>query len=487
MKLIDYAYVPDDVRRSMQRFIDKTPRLTPHRIENCELPHGCTPVHATVGFYKKEAQYVIYLDRAVRYSGSNQQLKKLCEWSKLVFANFNDMTRFFDSLIGENAPITPPSRKKPPSTPQRNNVVRDNSGAYDTNPVINMDEVTIPAEAVQKPLNYKDIQHELSKNVMGQDAALETIAFKSAQHHNKKNPKKPLSIVAYGPPGTGKSEAAKALAKTMSKLSGQPYAVQWVDLNTYTEAHSVHKLTGAPPGYVGYDDTPVFETVVQNPRTVFILDELDKAHPEVLKVFMAILDEGRLAARKQLPNGTREYSFNHSVFFFTSNYRLSEPKKRIGFGFSDVEDVKCADDAIEVSYTEETPENEQAEVTKRIYKETEAARKAFVDAGNLREIASRFNCFVEFKELSAEAKVRILAKQIIETGFEYNIRLTHISSTILQALIDAATTENALTVRSFKNVIEGYLSAAFAEAGANYGGQTVRLEGTIDAPEVVPE
>ncbi len=100
------------------------------------------------------------------------------------------------------------------------------------------------------------------------------------------------------------------------------------------------------------------------------------------------------------------------------------------------------------------------------------------------EIASRFTAFAEFQPLSDEAKIRILAKQVVESAREYNIRLSHISASILQALVNAATTENVLTVRSYKSVIEGYLAAAFAEAGGKLGGQAVRLEGTLEAPQI---
>ena len=83
--------------------------------------------------------------------------------------------------------------------------------------------------------------------------------------------------------------------------------------------------------------------------------------------------------------------------------------------------VQSEDNAVEINYPETASPDEHSELTKRIYRNTEAARKAFVEAGVLREIASRFNCFVEFKELSPEAKIRILVKQVIETGFEYNL------------------------------------------------------------------
>ncbi|MCL1876568.1 AAA family ATPase [Candidatus Saccharibacteria bacterium] len=254
-----------------------------------------------------------------------------------------------------------------------------------------------------------------------------------------------------------------------------------------TEKHSVYRLIGSPPGYLGYDDVPVFEAVINNPYTIFIFDELDKAHSEVLKTFMSILDEGRCAARKEQKDHSREYDFRHCIFIFTSNFRLGSPaKNKVGFSPSDeIERISHVDEAVNISWRKETPEDSFGTVTQRIFRETEAARKAFVEAGVLREIASRFNCFVEFQELDDKAKIQILAKQVIATGCEYGIKLTYIASAVLQGLINAAMSGDALTVRSFKSVIEGYLAVAFAEAGARYEGQAVRLEGTLEMPRVV--
>jgi len=472
MKLTDFGRLAASDYRQFERQINSLPQRRAIWIDDCELPPGSTPARATLSFHKESAaRYVMCLDREVSYSGDNRAMQALCEDMYLQFPSFAEMKQFFQALPSEPAQLGP-----------------EEGEVYDLDTVVDMDQLTPPSGATQPAPDYQTIQRELLKSIMGQETAVETIAHQTALHLNKIKPKKPLSIVAYGPPGTGKSESAKALAGALSKLSPHKYATVWTELNTFTEPHTVYRLIGSPPGYVGYNDSPVLEAVTHNSYTVFIFDEIEKAHPDVIKVFMSILDEGRCSARKELADGSREFNFKHCIFFFTSNLRLGEaPKGKIGFSLSDdVMDIRGHDDAIEVSYRKDQPEDEHTALTKRIYRDTEAARRAFVATGVLREIASRFNCFVEFRELSAEAKIRILAKQVIETGFEYNIRLTYISSAILQSLIDAATSENALTVRSFKSVIEGCLAVPFAAAGARYGGQTVRLKGTMEEPMINP-
>jgi len=482
MKLSEFANASDRDYCDLQHQIDTLPQQISLGFDDCELPAGCMPRRATVGFYKESATgYAMYLDGNAQYSGCNQALGALCEKHQ-IFHGFDEMKRFLCSLPAEPSP--------PLATPAEPSTVSPNTAdAAVPNNVVNISELTLPTGSVRAEPDRTAIQCELEKSIMGQDEAVETMAHQVALHLRKNNPKKPLSIVCYGPPGTGKSEIAKLLPKILSKLGAHQYAEVWTDLNQFTEVHSVYRLIGSPPGYLGYDDKSIFEAVTQNPYSVFIWDEIEKAHPEVLKTMMAILDEGRCASRKALPDGSREYNFKNCIFIFTSNLQLGKtsPERKIGFSISsDVEDIRNKDNTIEVSYCEKSPGDEYSELTRRIYRNTEAARKAFVSAGNLREIASRFNCFIEFKELSDEAKINILVKQVIETGFEYNIRLAQISPEVMQELINASMSESSLTVRSFKSVIEGYLAEPFAQAAASGTGQPVRLEGDLNAPKIYP-
>ena len=248
-----------------------------------------------------------------------------------------------------------------------------------------------------------------------------------------------------------------------------------------------------PAGYVGYDDEPIFESVAKNDRTIMICDELDKAHPEVLKVFMSILDEGRCVANKPRADDSREYDFRNCIFVFTSNYNLASTgdaafgRRRIGFNVRDTtESADNSSKGIDVDYETETQEDIAQSLPLQIYKETELARKNFVKAGTLREIASRFQCFVNFDPLSKQAKCKILAKQIVESGLEYSHAISYISPNIMQGIINAAMSGDSLTVRSFRAIIEGYLAPVFANTEI-LENQTYRLEGALDAPQMTPQ
>ena len=432
----------------------------------CLFPETCNPREVCLSFVKTADGYTFRVNPHFRYDGSNAIMVLLADQGTVSFSSWQEAEQALRTFTEEDAKPT----------------------TGDTNPdtLTNWDEISVPEQSESQTPSSEHLKERLQKMVIGQDDSTEAIAYVVAQHLAKKNPTKPVSILASGSPGVGKSETAKVLAKILSQDCGQEYAVSWTDLNNFTEAFSVYRLIGAPAGYVGYEDEAVFEVVERNPYTIFIFDELDKAHPEVLKTFMAILDEGRCASRKALSDGSREFDFKHCIFFFTSNYDLSSSqpaKRRIGFTVSDdVEDIHLEENEVSVSYRDEQASSISDEsLPMRIYRENEAARKAFVGVG-----VSRFQCFVNFKPLSAKAKTRILAKQIIEMGFEYSHAISYVSPDIMQSLIDAAMSGDSLTVRSFKSVIEGYLAPVFARTEVMEN-RTYRLEGTLEEPQMIAE
>ena len=454
----------DDLRLKMlMKPYDSTRHFKLVLPEECiGIEEGATTTLST--FITSNGQFGVDISEPVEYRGNSVAFKRLATGDVVAFREWEDFMHFMRSLYAELKPESP-----------------------DLNTITEYDQLIVP-KARDEPYGDEDLKAKISQRVMGQEFAIDTIAYQTAMALRKQKPMKPISFMCYGQPGTGKSESAKALADILSRHPATPFNTVWVDLNTFTEAFSVYRLTGAPPGYVGYDDKPVFEAVEDNPYTVFIFDELDKAHPEVIKVCMAILDEGRCASRKELKGHVREYDFKHCIFFFTTNFDLSAvapaARKKIGFA------IDCGpDNAVDVSYSKQASAK-KLPLPQQIYAETERARQALTNrTGTLQEIASRFTCFVEFSPLGDAAKIRILAKQIVETGMEYGVRLAYIAPGIMQEVINAVSAENSLTVRSFKAVIERYLAFNFAATGAVSGpdtGEEFRLEGSLQKPKLLP-
>ena len=158
------------------------------------------------------------------------------------------------------------------------------------------------------------LEDELHKRVVGQDEAVEAVSNAVRQSRaGLSDPKRPIgSFIFLGPTGVGKTELARALAEF---LYGSEDAMIRLDMSEYMEKHAVSRLVGAPPGYVGYDEGgQLTEAVRRRPYAVVLLDEIEKAHPEVFNILLQILDDGRLTDNKG-----RTVSFKNSILIMTSN------------------------------------------------------------------------------------------------------------------------------------------------------------------------
>ena len=184
----------------------------------------------------------------------------------------------------------------------------------------------------QRLLKLEEILH---KRVVGQNAAVETVAKAIRRGRvGLKDPKRPIgSFLFLGPTGVGKTELSKALAEAMF---GNENAIIRVDMSEYMEKHSVSKMIGSPPGYVGFEEGgQLSEQVRKNPYSVILFDEIEKAHPDVFNVLLQVLDDGRITDSQG-----RTVDFKNTIIIMTSNagaQRIVDPKK---LGFSNVENAE---------------------------------------------------------------------------------------------------------------------------------------------------
>ena len=153
-----------------------------------------------------------------------------------------------------------------------------------------------------------------------------------------KDPKRPIgSFIFLGPTGVGKTELSKALAEA---LFGDEKALIRVDMSEYMEKHSVSRMVGSPPGYVGYDDGgQLTEKVRRKPYSVILFDEIEKAHPDVFNILLQIMEDGRLTDSRG-----RVVDFKNTVIIMTSNVgarNITEPKR---LGFTDSSDMEKYED-----------------------------------------------------------------------------------------------------------------------------------------------
>ena len=185
----------------------------------------------------------------------------------------------------------------------------------------------IPASKISETEAEKllNLEKNLHKRLIGQDAAVSAVS--NAIRRNRaglKSKKRPPSFIFVGPTGVGKTELAKALAY---ELFGTEEAIIRVDMSEYMESHSVSKLIGSPPGYVGYDDAgQLTEKVRRNPYSLILFDEIEKAHSDVFNLLLQVLDDGRLTDSQG-----RVINFDNTIIIMTSNAGSNLNSNGIGF------------------------------------------------------------------------------------------------------------------------------------------------------------
>ncbi|WP_288226151.1 ATP-dependent Clp protease ATP-binding subunit [uncultured Enterococcus sp.] len=256
----------------------------------------------------------------------------------------------------------------------------------------------VPLQQLEKRESQRllDLENVLHKRVVGQEEAVKAIsrAIRRARS-GLKDPNRPIgSFMFLGPTGVGKTELAKALAEAMF---GSEEALIRVDMSEYMEKYSTSRLIGSPPGYVGYEEGgQLTEKIRQKPYSVILLDEVEKAHPDVFNILLQVLDDGHLTDSKG-----RKVDFRNTILIMTSNIGATEIREEKNVGFN-VKDITKDHQAME----------------KRILEEL---KKAFRP-----EFLNRIDETVVFKSLDQEQIheiVKIMSRSVLDRMKEHEIKV----------------------------------------------------------------
>ena len=194
----------------------------------------------------------------------------------------------------------------------------------------------IPASKIkaQEYQQIKGLADRLRDHIVGQDVAVDAVAKAIRRNRVGISPKKkPVSFIFVGPTGVGKTELVKRLA---DDLFNSVDSLIRLDMSEYMEKHTVSKLIGSPPGYVGYDEAgQLTEKIRRRPYSVVLFDEIEKAHPDVLNVLLQVLDDGRITDAQG-----RTVNFENTIIVMTSNAGSEGRVGGLGFGRTDQEQVK---------------------------------------------------------------------------------------------------------------------------------------------------
>lgn len=271
----------------------------------------------------------------------------------------------------------------------------------------------LKVEETERLLKLEEVLHQ---RVVGQDEAVSAVARAIRRARaGLKDPRRPIgSFIFLGPTGVGKTELAKALAEA---LFGDEDAMVRIDMSEYMERHTVSRLVGAPPGYVGYEEGgQLTEAVRRRPYTVVLLDEIEKAHPDVFNILLQVMEDGRLTDAKG-----RTVDFKNTVIIMTSNVGARLLKKEGTLGFRTTDDQKAAYEAMKEKVMGELQRTFRPEFLNRIdeiivfHSLTEEHVRAIIDL-MLKDVAKRLqeqNVTVEF----GDGLKNLLAKQGIDEKF----------------------------------------------------------------------
>jgi ATP-dependent Clp protease ATP-binding subunit ClpC len=301
--------------------------------------------------------------------------------------------------------------------------------------------------------NLRNLEEDLRKHVIGQDEAISAVSRAIRRSRaGLKDPKRPIgSFLFLGPTGVGKTELAKAISAEL--FGGEDHLIR-LDMSEYMEPHTVSRLFGSPPGYVGYDEGgQLTEQVRRRPYSVILLDEVEKAHPEVFNSLLQIMDDGRLTDGQG-----RTVDFKNTVIIMTSNAGTADMKRAIRLGFSNKKD--------------EDDRNEQHEVMRS--KAMEGLKRAFRP-----EFINRIDQIVVFHSLGRAELYKIvdlLLDQVRTRLSEQGIGL-EVSQEAQDFLLKEGFDEE-YGARPLRRAIQTYVDDALADAllaGDIASGQTAVL------------
>ncbi len=324
----------------------------------------------------------------------------------------------------------------------------------------------IPVKKITQDENekLKNLESALHERVIGQKEAVEAVAKAIRRGRvGLKDPNRPIgSFLFLGPTGVGKTELSKALAEN---LFGNEDAMIRVDMSEYMESHSVSKLIGSPPGYVGFDEGgQLTEKIRRKPYAVILFDEIEKAHPDVMNMLLQILEDGRLTDSQG-----RTVNFKNTVIIMTSNVgaRAITDKKMLGFT-----EAKSDKEAADKEY-----ENVKKEVLTELKKEFRP------------EFINRIDEIIVFHKLvDEEIKqiIDIMLKQVQKRLNEQNMKI-EIDDSVKELILKKGIDTN-YGARPLRRAIQSMLEDRIAEAildGIVKPGETVKAVAKNDKIDII--
>ena len=409
------------------------------------MPPGSIPKYADIGFEISEnpSAAKLFVDKEIQYNGSSHEIKSWFQTGVIQFPDFNALRSWFlgtllhafngELAAGQDLGVQPVLKE---TTTDITDMAVVHEGIRDIHRPLYLDEAVL--------------FERLNQRILGQVDALKGLSAVMARHLARRQPSRPAVIFAVGPSGVGKTRTAEMMSQVLREFYDENNSYQFLrlDMTEYQEAHRVSQLIGAPQGYIGHGDgSQLLDALRSNPRTIVLFDEIEKAHPAILRVLMNAMDAGRLSTASRTANGP-EIDCRNAVFMFTSNIDansiLDELESRKAFGKRAIEDEVC--------------------------------RRRLHAAGIAPEIVGRIGRFLVFRSLSPEIRAEIVALAIAEVGEEYGLKIKYVEPSVIVDLMHKARSSN-FGVRPERYLIDDLLGSTFAEAASYDSAKSVSVAG----------
>lgn len=445
-------------------------------LDNVRMPETCNNCVCTIEFrYYSNSRIALSCSGApVAYFGGNNTIAEWLTRGCKEFAGFDELKTFLSEFKNDSIPNTTTIEVTPAPT----NDVEVEVENSNMRPKVKYDKesLTVPESNKKYIVVDKDkLIIELKDEIFGQDVNIAKIAHLVCNHLATKHKSRPLSIFIYGPTGIGKSAVIEALVTAINKQidKEKTFAYRPVDCTQFQDKADISRLTGAAPGYVGFDEPGVFAILEDNPNTVFVFEEIEKAANNATEVIMQAMETGKQETNgKTLKNGENYYDLSNCIIFFTSNIEVNE-KKNIGFA-SPV-----------VSIPEQQKESTGTfNIARTIGEETREAKAKLAATGKFRrEVIGRMNAIIKFNPITGDAIKDIAAKCICNLAEkDHYLYVSEIETEILQEFLNvtAGEVEN-FGVRALRDEAQYYFSDAFRVYSHSHKDYAcVKVSGTLD-------
>jgi hypothetical protein len=416
-------------------------------LEGAEYPPVCDKPSGEVTLSLGPTGAMIVHVRRCPCRSNDFRLRLLFDTGVCVFSDARDLHAFWSGPLAAAFGIaSPPPVEGAAEGEPRNG--HDAPGVAEAEPAHILDGLAPAAGRAEttgpRRLTAAHLREELARVVHGQEAALERVASATAAQLTKRHPARPGAVLLLGPTGVGKTSTVEALPEALKALGYAGASIYRLDCGELTDSIQVTRLLGAPPGYVGYATTTPLLDALAKPGCILLVDELEKAHEEVLDLLLGLLDAGRLTS-----SGGKRVDARHVVVAMTTSVGSDELERRLG----------------------RTPIDDRWAVQRACAEHLRAY-------GLPADLVGRIGTFALYGELEVEqARHGLAGAAVSALASEYGLAVAEIDPVVLDVIADIARAGNeAAGARALHHAARELLAEQFAGLAADGPRQRVVIE-----------